>query len=261
MKTFREIFNVAETNKSNCPTHGSYISKLIQFGQRGGWSECPACMEAACEAEGRRHSIEIERQCKVSKLNAELAQAAIPSRFLNRTLESYKATTKGQHMALGNARDYAANFPDHMKTGRGLILCGNPGTGKTHLAIGIAHHIIQAGCTVGFISVMNAVRRVRESYRRDSEETEREAIASFAKPDLLILDEVGQQRGTDDEKVILFDIVNARYEATRPTLVISNLNVTGIEGYLGERVFDRLREGGGRAVQFKWESFRKELTA
>jgi len=258
MKTCNEIFTIAETKSTTCPTHGNYSSKLVQFGTRTGWSECPACMEESCEAESRRHAIEIERRVKGAKLNAEIAQAAIPPRFLDRTLESYRATTDGQRKALACAREYAANFPANLTKGRCLILCGKPGTGKTHLAIGIAHHIIQAGHSAGFISVMNAVRRVRESYRRDSAETEREAIDSFARPDLLVLDEVGQQRGTDDEKVLLFDIINARYEATRPTVVISNLDLKGIEHYLGTRAFDRLREGGGKAVEFNWDSFRKE---
>lgn len=258
MKTCSEIFTIADTKSSTCPTHGRYSSKLVRLGQRTGWSECPTCMEAACEAESRRHSIEIERRCKESKLNAEIAQAAIPPRFVDRTLGSYQATTDDQRKALAYAKEYATNFPIHLKNGRCLILCGRPGTGKTHLAIGVVHHIIQAGHTAGFCSVMNAVRRVRETYRRDRAETEREAIESFARPDLLVLDEVGQQRGTDDEKVLLFDIINARYEATRPTVVISNLDLKGIEHHLGTRAFDRLREAGGKAVEFNWDSFRKE---
>jgi DNA replication protein DnaC len=113
--------------------------------------------------------------------------------------------------------------------------------------------------SAGFISAMNAIRAIRESYRSESRLTERESIRRFAAPDLLILDEVGQQRGTDDERVLMTDLVNARYEAVRPMIVISNLNVDGVRSYLGDRAFDRLREGGGRAVQCEWESYRKQI--
>ena len=74
--------------------------------------------------------------------------------------------------------------------------------------------------------------------------------------DLLILDEVGVQFGSDTEKLILFDVLNERYEKRRPTLVLSNLSLPDVEQYLGERIFDRLREDGGEAVVFDWESHR-----
>lgn len=89
-------------------------------------------------------------------------------------------------------------------------------------------------------------------------------------PDLLILDEVGVQFGSDTERLLLFDILNERYERRRPTILMSNLAlddaeeggrvVPGIKSYLGERVFDRLREDGGQSVVFDWPSHRKGAT-
>ena len=48
-------------------------------------------------------------------------------------------------------------------------------------------------------------------------------VAGFIRPDLLILDEVGVQFGSETEKMILFEIINGRYEQLKPTIVISNL--------------------------------------
>ena len=47
-------------------------------------------------------------------------------------------------------------------------------------------------------------------------------VAGFIRPDLLILDEVGVQFGSETEKMILFEIINGRYEQLKPTIVISN---------------------------------------
>ena len=41
-----------------------------------------------------------------------------------------------------------------------------------------------------------------------------------------------------------------------PTILLSNLPVEEVTGYLGERVVDRIREDGGRIVRFTWESHR-----
>lgn len=123
------------------------------------------------------------------------------------------------------------------------------------------------GAAVLFTTVMRAVRRIKDTWTRDSRKSESEAIAELVFPDLLILDEVGTQFGSDTERLILFDILNERYERRRPTILMSNLAlddaeeggrvVPGIKSCLGERVFDRLREDGGQSVVFDWPSHRK----
>ena len=62
--------------------------------------------------------------------------------------------------------------------------------------------------------------------------------------------------GSEFERNMLFDILNERYEKRRPTLLLSNLNIDEVKAYLGERVFDRLREDGGEVVVFDWQSWR-----
>jgi DNA replication protein DnaC len=56
--------------------------------------------------------------------------------------------------------------------------------------------------------------------------------------------------------MVLFEIINGRYETCRPTIVISNLALAELEEYLGARAFDRLREGNGMVVVFDWETYR-----
>ena len=75
-------------------------------------------------------------------------------------------------------------------------------------------------------------------------------------PELLILDEVGVQFGSETEKLMLFDVLNERYEKRKPCVLLSNLAIDDVKAFLGERVFDRLREDGGEAVAFDWESYR-----
>ncbi len=74
--------------------------------------------------------------------------------------------------------------------------------------------------------------------------------------DLLILDEVGAQLGTDWERLMLFKIVNERYKAQLPTIIVSNIDASGLADYLGERIVDRMREGGGMTLVLDWPSYR-----
>ena len=110
-----------------------------------------------------------------------------------------------------------------------------------------------------FTTVMRAIRSVKDTWGGGSGKSETQAIAALVYPDLLILDEVGVQFGSDTEKLILFDVLNERYEKRRPTLLLSNFGVDEVQAYLGDRIFDRLREDGGEAVPFDWESQRGKV--
>ena len=75
--------------------------------------------------------------------------------------------------------------------------------------------------------------------------------------DLLVIDEVGVQSGTENERNILFDIINGRYENMKSTLIITNLDRSQLPDYLGERIVDRLRENGGMLIPISGKSCRK----
>lgn len=247
-----------KTRAGQCASHGPYESRC-HFGAV--WSQCPACAaEAAAHEEARRTAR--EREERRQAWQRRLGEAGIPERFHNRTLQSFVAETEAQARALTFATDYADRFDAVLASGRSALFIGRPGTGKTHLAVGIGLRIMHRdGRAVLFTTVMRAIRRVKDTWGRQSRETETQAIAALVFPDLLILDEVGAQFGSDTERLILFDVLNERYEKRRPTLLLSNLTLDEVKGYLGERVFDRLREDGGEAVTFDWPSWRGRLSA
>lgn len=245
-----------QVREVECEKHGTFEAENVF---RNIWTTCPSCMADAraadaVKAEAKRKAEEVERW------ERRIGMAGIPERFRDRTLASYAAKSKGQEAALAFAQGYAREFKANAETGRSAVFVGLPGTGKTHLAIGIALDVMGQGYSALFTTTMRALRRIKETWSRDSEETEREAIAALTYPSLLILDEVGVQFGSDTEKLILFDVLNERYEQRKPTLLLSNLTADEVRGYLGDRIFDRLREDGGQVVVFDWESYRGKAT-
>lgn len=56
-------------------------------------------------------------------------------------------------------------------------------------------------------------------------------------------------------------MLNERYEKRRPTLMLSNLGLDDVRAFLGDRIFDRLREDGGESIVFDWESYRGKAAA
>lgn len=187
-----------------------------------------------------------------------LGRSAIPKRFIEKTLANFNAKTDAQLKALASVTRYAESWRANAKVGVNLILTGNPGTGKTHLAVGVAQHIMAEGGTAMYTRVIEVVRAVKETYGHNGR-TERQVINSFREPDLLILDEVGRQYGSDTERMVMFDVINARYEDCKPTILIANLQANQLAEYIDPAALDRLREGGGRMVVFDWESQRSNI--
>ena len=244
------------TEERICPEHGAYTATNF-LGEH--WTGCPECIEKL-QAKQEEESLQKQKEAALEreqlKWKAKINGAAIPERFKDRTLDNYKAKTTGQKKALAFSKEYAENFDQVMKAGRSAIFVGKPGTGKTHLAIGIALEIIKQQRSPVFVTVQRLIRRVKDSWHTKNE-TESEVVDVFASPDLLILDEVGVQFGSEFEKQMLFDVLNERYEKLKPSILLSNIPREQLSDYLGERVTDRLRENGGKMIGFDWDSYRR----
>jgi DNA replication protein DnaC len=72
---------------------------------------------------------------------------------------------------------------------------------------------------------------------------------------LLVIDEIGVQFGSQAEKTIFAELINRRYSALKPTVLIGNLTIKELSEAIGERVLDRFRDGG-HTVTFTWPSQR-----
>jgi DNA replication protein DnaC len=238
-----------------CEKHGPFQARNLF---RTIWSKCQKCSTEEVEAE-KLSKENKARSAQITAWQDAIGESGIPERFHNRTLATFKAENEGQCIALAFAKSFADSFGQGPKTGRGAIFLGMPGTGKTHLAVGVGMHLMRQGRPVLFLTVMRAIRRIKDTWSRGSDESESQAVAALVFPDLLILDEVGIQFGSETEKNLLFDVLNERYERRKSTLLLSNLPLDEVRAYLGERIFDRMREDGGEVVAFGWESHRAKL--
>ncbi len=246
---------------ATCAVHGAHTERGMQFmaGSPIRWSGCSACNKAAQEAEQEEalRKKEAERQARIE---AKLKAAGIPPALRDRSFDDYEVTSDEQQRALDAVREFADNFwTRHLPAGAVLVLAGERGNGKGHLAIACAKQVMQRG-TGMYLRTADLIRMVRATWRRDSRQSEQEVIDALCSLDLLVIDEVGVQRGTEDEQIILFDVIDRRYADLRPTILITNLNGAGFKDVMGPRIMDRLVE---RAiyVRFSWESYRGKVQA
>lgn len=191
------------------------------------------------------------------RLETLIDRAAIPRRFVGRDFDAYKAQSDGQAHALSVARAYAGQFEQRLHRGQGLVFAGQVGTGKSHLAAAILQAVLPERVGL-YVTMMGLIRMVRGTWRKDAEQTEADVLRTLSTVDLLVVDEVGVQYGTESEQTILFEVLDERYLSMLPTILLTNQDKDGFRAYVGDRTFDRLTETC-RWVAFDWASHRPEM--
>lgn len=207
------------------------------------------------EAEGRKRAAEVNELNRQARAEKILGRSGIQELHRNCTFANYQVHEDGQRKAFTMAKSYAQNFGTGFSS---FIFSGSPGTGKNHLAAAIGNHLLKQGKTVLVVTIPDLMLRVRSCY--DNGGNEATLIDDLCAVDLLILDEVGVQRESRGELVILNQIVDRRLAGMKPVGILTNLNHGELERVLGVRIMDRLTMDGGVWVNFDWGSYRKKVT-
>ncbi len=241
-----------------CEVHGPFTSKGIKLNIGAGreiWTQCPQCLK---EAEEREEAEQIAKAAEMGRrrLDAALGASGMPSRFHSRRFDTFVASTPSQQSALNVCIEYSESFERSLQIGGSLVLAGKPGTGKSHLAASIMHALMPKYGT-RYMTCMDMIRSIRDTWRKGSEMSETQVLNELTKLDLLVIDEVGVQYGTDGEQTIIFDILDRRYREEMPVVLMTNQDAKGFREFIGDRCHDRLKEVG-RWVPFDWESYRPQ---
>ncbi len=149
-----------------------------------------------------------------------LADANIPKRYQHCTLENFSAYNESLEQAVVKARRVAESFPVNT---RGLLLEGQPGVGKTHLAVAVLKQIIQSSGARGvFYDTRDLLRVIRSTYDPSIRTTELEILRPVMTADLLVLDDLGAEKTSEWVEETMNLIVNTRYNERRLTIFTSN---------------------------------------
>jgi len=254
-----EIFPVIRSETLYCEKHGvNYVAKTIRIGGRHQTNGCPHCEAEKAQREAFERAKRFEEERKAQLLAATLSKIPVPPRFKDSSFANYELDQAGdrQGKRLAQLQDYADQFWEHHTRGTSMILSGGPGTGKTHLALSVAKQIAQIGFQAKYLTTRKLLRQVRATWGNRSQMTEQQVMDHLAEVDLLIIDEIGVQRGSDDELNTIFEIIDERYQNRRPTILITNLPWLELKQVIGDRSADRLRDCGGKLLTFDWDSHR-----
>jgi DNA replication protein DnaC len=189
-----------------------------------------------------------------------LRSMGVPRKLTASTFDDFQIDSPAWAPMVKTVRDFAA-------TPKGiLLLLGNVGTGKSHLAVAALRQRVDAHRhDAMFITQSALLRRHRQSYksphRRAGDETPQDILEACQEANLLVLDDLGLSSGSRDEPALVYDLLTHRYDNFSATIITSNLTPSELETEIGSRLYDRLREAAFAMLQFGFDSKRGDLNS
>ncbi len=133
-----------------------------------------------------------------------------------------------------------------------IVLTGNPGCGKTHLAIAMMRHTGSGK----FITIPDLLLQIRDTFNSGNLLTEKELIEDFSKEGFLVLDDLGAEKSSEYSITTLYLILNRRINDEKKTVITTNLSMQKISEALGDRISSRL--SGMNIVKINMPDYRKK---
>jgi DNA replication protein DnaC len=189
-----------------------------------------------------------------------------------------KSLKQAKVIVEGFARDYPASAK------AGLLIMGQPGTGKTHLAVAALKELIARGHDALFYEYGDLLKEIQASYNPVSQMTEEGILNPVLNVEILMLDDLGASKPSDWALETIGHILTTRYNEKRVTLLttnyldakesasaqeprnwtlptgqmISSMRADSLEQRIGKRIRSRLYEMC-RTVEIQAPDFRKEI--
>lgn len=217
-----------------CQKHGTYEAEVFEtFGIKI-ISNCPICEKLEEESERRKEAAEKERY-RIERMQAH----GIEKEHQSATFDNYRAETTSEKEALEATKALAAGSI------KKLILLGQNGVGKTHLACALVRKMGGMRITMFELSA-----RIRAGYNNG--QSELTILDKLLTEPLIVLDEIGRTKGSDAEKNWLSYLLDKAHSRGIPLLLISNRQKANslpperrseaFENYFDNDVISRLRQ-------------------
>ena len=199
----------------------------------------PYCL-CKCETEKRDAEEEARKRAEFEKMVKDLRKMGFPKEereemeqwtFANDDMENERITKA--------MKRYVENFQEMKKQGKGLLLYGQRGRGKTYAACEVANALIDEGYHVlvtNFSRVLNTLQGTFEK---------QEYMDNLNRFQLLVIDDLGIERETPFAKEQVYNIIDSRYRAGLPMIITTNLSIEQIkkpEDIENGRIYDRILE-------------------
>lgn len=215
--------------------------------------ELPKFSAECFTSERLKQAEENDKWEKLRIKNRLLDRAGLMDSNLDNFLSNFKVECETQRIMLENANIFVQGILTEPRQFLSLILFGNPGSGKTHLATAIAREICQKVkkevygfpqyFDVWYTKSGDIVSDFKEaqSYSKDKKfQSTKKASEWYGKQDLLVIDEIGRNPNDKNEGEVLFSVIDKLRENKKALIICTNFSWEEFTQCIGRATISRL---------------------
>ncbi len=196
----------------------------------------PMCL-CECETAKRDKEEEEKRRKEFEQKVKELRRVGFPEYSMQEW--TFKNDDMSNNRVTNAMKKYVDNFEKMKSQGKGLLLYGSVGTGKTYSACEVANALIDKGYPVLVTNFARIINSLQATFKKQ------EYIDSFNRFSLLVIDDLGIERNTEFAKEQVYNIIDNRYRVGLPMIITTNLSIDKIkkpDDIDNGRIYDRILE-------------------
>ncbi len=208
-----------------------------------GGPECAYCQNRrfVLDAQGNLKACPVCGVAQARKVEAMRAFSSHAGIALRQTFFNFKTVFNGQQDdILRDCLEAAQDFADHPQ-GRWLVMWGERGNGKSHLCAAVANHLSNAGLPTLFLTMPDLLASLKQLLDLQAN-TEQESYSGRMKiiktAPVLILDDLGAEGASIWSDAILYEILDCRYRARLPTMIVTNCPLDAFDPRIASRLQD-----------------------
>ena len=231
-----------EAGEHICPICGKVVPKQTYTIMGREVTVQPICKCESDEDDRRKREMEIaERKSEIESRYSALKSSP---KYRGCSLSNFEVSPSNK-TAYQAARDFVAAWPDSQD----LLIYGNPGNGKSHLAAAIGNALAADDVIVVFAAFVDLLEAIKSTYN-GGEGSESEILGAICRADLLILDDLGVEKPSQYTLDVLFRIAERRGRSYRKTVYTTNYSPkelatrygNAVGGVEAQRVIGRIIE-------------------
>lgn len=233
----QDLINILNRIKQNCKV------EEVQY-------DCPICKDKGYIFETDKDGYEVAIPCKclAKKQSIEkMERSGLTEAFKQKTINSFVADKEWQKMAKFKVTKYINDFLKE-GTNSGLILSGQPGSGKTHLGIGTMLELIYNNIGCVYREYLTMITDLKQT-SMDETDYIRE-LEKYTNPPVLFLDDFLKGEPTQADLKHIYKVINTRYLKGMPMIISTEKSIKEILNW-DEAIGSRLIEmSQGNVIEF-----------